>query len=132
MPELKRMANIHERLQAAIAKWIEHGRGEQGLLSEYEYLRVSCWLRHSHAGARYKDKEDVKAYMEANRQYYRCGTSVEDVHEYCSGRCGFIYRIENLFLCMECDNNYCGGCREKLSQNAEGDRQCNCGEGIVE
>src|SRR5438094_708028 len=49
MPELKRMANIHERLQAAIAKWIEHGRGEQGMLREYEYLRVSCWLRHSHA-----------------------------------------------------------------------------------
>lgn len=123
---------IADRLQQALRRWIELGRGEPGLLEGWEYLRVYCWLA-THAGKPYKADPDIAAYLKASHAHFgRTGYDALLQQSSRCARCGTPYRVENLQVCTECDREYCYRCSQTtLPLNEHGDRQCPCGGVLV-
>ncbi len=125
------MPNIAERLETAVARWIEQGRGEEGLLEGWEYMRVYCWL-HTKTGEPYFAKEDIKAYFKASQEHFGQTGYVHLLHHraFCQ-ICGTRYRVENIRICTECERCYCYGCQRSFEHNNYGDPLCPCGGVIV-
>lgn len=123
---------IAERLEQALTRWIEHGRGDQELLQDWEYLRVYCWL-YSKSGARYLTNPDVQAYFKASQAHFGQTGYIHLLQQRSScAICKTPYHIENLSICTECDNGYCYRCsHETFPRNEYGDLQCACGGVIV-
>ena len=126
------MSTFKERLNTALTRWIESGKSSTELFAtEYERMRVYLWV-FSPGAKKEEVGEDLIEFGRANRQ--AIGNENYDrmlrKREYCS-LCGETYKLENLSICVNCDNLFCYRCTGQYGTASNGNRRCSCGEELV-
>lgn len=117
------MTKFQERFNAKMKEWYDSDKSSSNLFTtEYERMLAYLWAC-SEARKSEENIPETKEFGSANR------TAIGDLNysqllrtrDYCCG-CGETYRLENLSICVECDNLFCYRCNR---------RRCGCSGEVV-
>ncbi len=117
------MPKFRERFEAKMTEWINSSKSETAVFPfEYDRLRAFLWS-HSEARKAEEFSENITRFGSAN--FRALGDDKYNemlrIREGCRC-CGVTYKLENLSLCVECENSYCYRCVSN---------SCSCGGELV-
>lgn len=117
------MTKFQERFNAKMKEWYDSDKSTTKLFAtEYDRMLAYLWAINE---AR-KSEENISEIKEFGRANIKAlGDSnysqLLRTRDYCC-RCSETYRLENLSICVECDNLYCYRCSRRI---------CRCGGEVV-
>ncbi|NJM21807.1 MAG: hypothetical protein HC836_39840 [Richelia sp. RM2_1_2] len=109
------MTKFQKRFNAKMKEWYDSDKSITNLFTtEYQRMLAYLWA-FSEARKSEENISEIKEFGSANRK--AIGDSNYDnllrTRDYCC-RCGETYRLENLSICVECDNLFCYRCNRRI------------------
>ncbi|MEO1433641.1 MAG: hypothetical protein AAFV71_32195 [Cyanobacteria bacterium J06633_8] len=107
------MSKFKERFLVKMKEWQESDKSSTKLFStEYDRILAYLW---ANSKARKSDEKitEIKEFGSANHKAIDNYSKLLCTRDYCCC-CGETFRLENLSICVDCNNKFCYRCNENI------------------